>query len=133
MYTQEEIRSMIDGYRSMCNVLEELIPDMDSNSIAQYGIEATLPKPQGVNNSKVESCVALKDKVTTRQAKLIEKIEFINKKQEEIEDDDTYFFIELLKRGKKRNDILIILNINRNDYTDWRRKIIEDLYNSQFE
>lgn len=131
MYNQDEIRNMIDDYKSMCNLLEELLPELDSNSIAQYGIEATLPKPQGVNNSKVESSVVVRDKATKRQCKLIDKIEFINCKQEQLEDDNDYFFLELWKMGKKRNDILIIMNINRNEYSDTRQRIVNELYNMQ--
>ena len=39
-----------------CNVLADVIPEYDSNSIAQYGIQATLPKPQG-KTSKTEMAV----------------------------------------------------------------------------
>ena len=64
MYTKEDIRYMIDNFRSNCNTLAMILPDVDSNSIAQYGIEATLPKPQGVNGSKVESVVLAERKLT---------------------------------------------------------------------
>ncbi|MHC3758874.1 hypothetical protein ACYDLZ_06485 [Staphylococcus succinus] len=131
MYTHDEIRNMIDDYKSMCNLLEEFLPEVDSNSIAQYGIESTLPKPQGVNNSKVESSVLVRDKVTKRQQKLIDKIKFVNCMQEQLEDDNDYFFLELWKTDKKRKDVLSILKITKNDYTDMRKNIVEQLYEMQ--
>lgn len=131
MYTHDEIRNMIDDYKSMCNLLEEFLPEVDSNSIAQYGIESTLPKPQGVNNSKVESSVLVSDKVTKRQQKLIDKIKFVNCMQEQLEDDNDYFFLELWKMDKKRKDVLSILKITKNDYTDTRKNIVEQLYEMQ--
>ncbi|MDN6414846.1 hypothetical protein OXR01_13205 [Staphylococcus gallinarum] len=131
MYTHDEIRNMIDDYKSMCNLLEEFLPEVDSNSIALYGIESTLPKPQGVNNSKVESSVLVRDKVTKRQQKLIDKIKFVNCMQERLEDDNDYFFLELWKTDKKRKDVLSILKITKNDYTDMRKNIVEQLYEMQ--
>ncbi|WP_073504360.1 hypothetical protein [Staphylococcus succinus] len=131
MYTHDEIRNMIDDYKSMCNLLEEFLPEVDSNSIAQYGVESTLPKPQGVNNSKVESSVLVRDKVTKRQQKLIDKIKFVNCMQEQLEDDNDYFFLELWKTDKKRKDVLSILKITKNDYTDMRKNIVEQLYEMQ--
>lgn len=131
MYSQDEIRNMIDDYKSMCNLLEELLPELDSNSIAQYGIESSLPKPQGVNNSKVESSVVVRDKITKRQRRLVDKIEFVNTKQEQLVDDNDYFFLELWKIGKKRKDVLAILKITKNEYTNMRRNIVEQLYSMQ--
>lgn len=34
MYTKEQIRDMIDNFRSTCNTLAMILPDVDSNSIA---------------------------------------------------------------------------------------------------
>ena len=48
---------MIGTHKMKCNVIADAMPDYDSNSIAQYGIQATLPKPQGQNSSKVEDVV----------------------------------------------------------------------------
>ncbi len=131
MYTHDEIRNMIDDYKSMCNLLDEFLPEVDSNSISQYGIESTLPKPKGVDNSKVESNVLVRDKVTKRQQKLIDKIKFVNCMQEELENDNDYFFLELWKTDKKRKDVLSILKISKNDYTNMRKNIVEQLYEMQ--
>ena len=57
MYSKEAILNMIDNYQMTCKYLITVIPDCDSSSIAQYGIQATLPKPQGKNGSKVEDTV----------------------------------------------------------------------------
>ncbi|WP_294582969.1 hypothetical protein [uncultured Staphylococcus sp.] len=131
MYTTQDIEEMINHYHSNCNLLQELLPDLDSNSIAQYGIEATLPKPQGVNTSKVENKCISRYKITDRHRKLIERINFINSAQESIEDDRLYFLLELWKKGKRRREILDIMRINRNEYNRMRREIVNIAYASQ--
>ena len=47
MYSKEAILNMIDNYQMTCKYLVTVIPECDSNSIAQYGIQATLPKTTG--------------------------------------------------------------------------------------
>ena len=42
MYSKESIVNMIGTHKMKCNVLADVIPEYDSNSIAQYGIQATL-------------------------------------------------------------------------------------------
>ena len=131
MYTQDEIRNMIDDHKWMCNTLEEQLPGLDSNSIAQYGLEATLPKPQGENSSKVESNVLVRDKITRRQKKLVDKIEFINSKQELIKEDKDYFILQLLKQGKKKNEILGIMDMKKDEYFSRKNDLINELHQLQ--
>ena len=65
MYSKEAILNMIDNYQM---TLITVIPDCDSNSIAQYGIQATLPKPQGQNSSKVEDTVIRRENEQTTRS-----------------------------------------------------------------
>ena len=44
LYSKEAIINMIGTHKMKCNVIADAMPDYDSNSIAQYGIQATLPK-----------------------------------------------------------------------------------------
>ena len=46
---------MIGTHKMKCNVLADVIPEYDSNSIAQYGIQATLPKPQGKTQVRLKT------------------------------------------------------------------------------
>ncbi|GAB5755841.1 hypothetical protein JMUB7519_27950 [Staphylococcus aureus] len=70
MYSKESIVNMIGTHKMKCNVLADVIPEYDSNSIAQYGIQATLPKPQGENSSKVEDVVVRLERANKRYAQM---------------------------------------------------------------
>mgnify|MGYP007105085045 CR=1 FL=1 len=127
MYTKEQIRDMIDNFRSTCNTLEMILPDVDSNSIAQYGIEATLPKPQGVNSSKVESVVIAREKAHKHVQNKMDKIAFINNCQDKLSEDD-FIFLEVMK-GYKRYQILPKAEMNKNRYDERKRDIVNKIYN----
>lgn len=129
MYTKEQIRDMIDNFRSTCNTLAMILPDVDSNSIAQYGVEATLPKPQGVNSSKVETVVIAKEKAHRHIQSKMDKIAFINECQDKLNEDD-FIFLEVMK-GYKRHEILPEAEMNKNTYGDRRKEIIDKLYYMQ--
>ncbi|MCE5003212.1 hypothetical protein ACWEXP_00895 [Staphylococcus pseudoxylosus] len=129
MYTKEQIRDMIDNFRSTCNTLAMILPDVDSNSIAQYGIEATLPKPQGMNSSKVESVVLAREKAHRHVQSKMDKIAFINNCQDKLNEDD-FIFLEVMK-GYKRHEILPEAEMNKNTYGDRRKEIIDKLYYMQ--
>lgn len=129
MYTKEDIRYMIDNFRSICNTLEMILPDVDSNSIAQYGIEATLPKPQGVNSSKVESVVIAREKAHKHVQNKMDKIAFINDCQDKLSEDD-FIFLEVMK-GYKRYQILPKAEMNKNRYDDRKRDIVNKIYQMQ--
>ncbi|MGW8036816.1 hypothetical protein [Staphylococcus xylosus] len=129
MYTKEEIRYMIDNFRSICNTLEMILPEVDSNSIAQYGIESTLPKPQGVNSSKVESVVIAREKAHKHIQNKMDKIAFINDCQNKLNEDD-FIFLEIMK-GYKRHQILPKAEMNKNRYDERKRDIVNKIYNLQ--
>lgn len=129
MYTKEQIRDMIDNFRSTCNTLAMILPEVDSNSIAQYGIEATLPKPQGMNSSKVESVVLAREKAHRHVQSKMDKIAFINSCQDKLNEDD-FIFLEVMK-GYKRHEILPEAEMNKNTYGDRRKEIIDKLYYMQ--
>ncbi|MDW3983135.1 hypothetical protein QI204_03510 [Staphylococcus saprophyticus] len=129
MYTKEDIRYMIDNFRSICNTLEMILPDVDSNSIAQYGIEATLPKPQGVSSSKVESVVIAREKAHKHVQNKMDKIAFINNCQDKLSEDD-FIFLEVMK-GYKRYQILPKAEMNKNRYDERKRDIVNKIYNMQ--
>ncbi|MBF9298336.1 hypothetical protein [Mammaliicoccus sciuri] len=129
MYTREQIRDMIDNFRSTCNTLEMVLPDLDSNSIAQYGIESSLPKPQGTNNSKVESVVIAREKAHKHIQNKMDKIAFINECQDKLNEDD-FIFLEVMK-GYKRYQILPKTEMNKNTYDKRKREIVDKIYHMQ--
>ena len=97
VYSKEAIINMIDNYQMTCKYLVTVIPDCDSNSIAQYGIQATLPKPQGQNGSKVENTVIRRERMSKRHAQMLAEVEFINQSQQKLGHVD-FIFLSHLKR-----------------------------------
>ncbi|WP_052463697.1 MULTISPECIES: hypothetical protein [Staphylococcus] len=132
MYERTEIKKIIESYKVFCNTLAELIPDIDSNSIAQYGIESSLPKVQGDNNSKVEQNVFKRDKMITANKRLVDKINFVNMFHEKIRDDQNYCMLSLMKLGNDSKSIMYIMDIKKDEYFKRKKLLIEELYQLQF-
>lgn len=133
MYEREEIKNMLEDYRALCNTLEQLVPEIDSNSIAQYGIESAMPKPQGTNSSKVESNIIAREKQLAGNQRLLDKIEFVNQYHEKLTDDKDYCLISLMKLGKKAKETIEIMQVKRDEYFNRKKKIIDEIYEMQFE
>lgn len=132
MYERTEIKNIIESYKVFCNTLAELLPDIDRNSIAQYGIEASLPKAHGNNISKVERNVVKRDKVLIANKRLVDKINFVNEKHEKIRDDQNYCMLSLMKIGNDSKSIMNIMNIKKDEYFKRKKLLIEELYQLQF-
>ncbi|MEJ7541973.1 MULTISPECIES: hypothetical protein [Staphylococcus intermedius group] len=130
MYSKEAILNMIGTHKIKCNVLADAMPEYDSNSIAQYGIQSTLPKPQGENGSKVEDVVIKLEKSNKRYTQMLEEIEFINRSQQKLGTVD-FCFLELLKKGYNRESVISKMpnsKINRNNFLTKRDELAEKIY-----
>ena len=85
MYTYEQIRDMIYSYHWRKNILIDEGYIQDSNGIAQYGIDATMPKPQGKTTDKVQA-IATRNYVLSRvHDEHIEVVSFIDKYEQRYE------------------------------------------------
>lgn len=115
MYTTEEIKDMIYSYHWRKNILIDEGYVIDSNGIAQYGIEATMPKPQGKTTDKVQS-IATRNYVLSRvHDEHIEVVNFIDKYEHCIDNDMNLNILYLFKKGKKFSEIRKIMNIGRDN------------------
>lgn len=132
MYDRSEIKKIIESYKVFCNTLAELLTDIDSNSIVQYGIEASLPKSKGDNISKVEQNVFKRDKVLTANKRIVDKINFVNMFHEKIRDDQNYCMLSLMKLGNDSKSIMHTMDIKKDEYFKRKKLLIEELYQLQF-
>lgn len=112
MYTEKEVREMLDNYKFYQNMVETDIYDSDSTSVAQYGIEATLPKAKGTTGDKVLVKVINRNKQWRRKIKMIEKMQFIDEHEEYVTDEVNYHILQMMKRGMKHKTIMDIACIN---------------------
>lgn len=130
VYSKEAIINMIDNYQMTCKYLVTVIPDCDSNSIAQYGIQATLPKPQGQNSSKVENTVIRRERMSKRHAQMLAEVEFINQSQQKLGHVD-FIFLDHLKKAKRRDDIIKDMpnsRLNRNNFLTRKDELAEKIF-----
>jgi hypothetical protein len=111
MYTRKEVREMIDNYKWMNNVVASQVYDVDSTSVAQYGIESVMPKAKGQSGDKVLLKVMNRNKAWRRNIKLIEKIEFIDKYEEYITNEMNYHILQMIKLGTQHKTVMDLMEI----------------------
>ena len=111
MYTREEVKEMIYNYKWMNNIITSQIYDVDSTSVAQYGIESVIPKAKGQAGDKVFLKVMNRNKAWRRNLKLIEKIEFIDKYEEYITNEMNFHILQMIKLGTKLKTVMDLMEI----------------------
>lgn len=111
MYTREEVKEMIYNYKWMTNIITSQIYDVDSTSVAQYGIESVMPKAKGQSGDKVFLKVMNRNKAWRRNLKLIEKIEFIDKYEEYITNEMNFHILQMIKLGTKLKTVMDLMEI----------------------
>jgi hypothetical protein len=111
LYTREEVKEMIYNYKWMTNIITSQIYDVDSTSVAQYGIESVMPKAKGQAGDKVFLKVMNRNKAWRRNLKLIEKIEFIDKYEEYITNEMNFHILQMIKLGTKLKTVMDLMEI----------------------
>ncbi|WP_053037802.1 hypothetical protein [Staphylococcus haemolyticus] len=127
MYSRDDILQGINNYSWWCNAIASHCPDYSSNSIAQYGIEATMPKAEGENSSKVEQTVIRLDKFNSHYAKMLGIINVINTHQPKL-DTLNYVLLDYLKRGETSKVICDELPIHKNYLKDRKIDLAEQIF-----
>lgn len=125
MYSELEVRQLITGYHWRVNLLEHKVYEYDSTSTGQYGIEAAMPKGQGQTGDKVLVRVIRNDKDKKHSQKLIDEIEFVDKREHYITNDKNYHILQLLKQGETIKTIERLLGISRRSIYSRIDKIVE--------
>lgn len=113
MYTQEDIKEMLNDYSWMLNAVESKILASDSTGTAQYGIEASMPKAQGQTSDKVSSIVLktiTQDRFTIKCA---EKVQFIDNNEHHITKAKDVYILKLLKRGYSYTKIGLLVGLHK--------------------
>lgn len=131
MYTPNDIREMFKDYQWMSNELEgAMLIKMDSNSIAQYGIEATMPKPQGLTSDKICNMIINKEKEDKKLVKWAKKVKFIDECEGLFSRDLDVFVYRKLKQGYSHTTIGAISREHKSTISNRVTKIVEIMSNA---
>lgn len=125
MYSREEVRKIIDEYKTYSNIIQAHVYDDDSTSTAQYGIEAVMPKAKGQVGDKVYNKVMERNKGWHRNVKLLEKIQLIDESEEYITDEINFHLLQMLKQGFKHITIMDVLCISRGKFYKRVNQIVD--------
>lgn len=131
MYTADDIKDMIHSYNWRKNRLIDEGYISDSNSIAQYGIESTVPKAQGNTSDKVLNIVSRNDTLYRVLYKHIEVIEFIDKHEHKIDNDMNLNILYEFKKGKTQKEVRNIMKIGRTNLKSRLDDIVNVYLNEQ--
>ncbi|WP_353418128.1 hypothetical protein PYH72_13765 (plasmid) [Staphylococcus delphini] len=131
MYTADDIKDMIFSYNWRKNRLIDEGYILDSNSIAQYGIESSTPKAQGDTSDKVLNVVTRNDTLYRVLYKHIEVIEFIDKYEHKIENDMNLNILYEFKKGKTQGEVRDVMAIGRTNLKSRLEDIVNVYLNEQ--
>ncbi|WP_239700344.1 hypothetical protein [Mammaliicoccus sp. D-M17] len=131
MYTPNDIREMFKNYEWMSNELEgAMLIEMDSNLIAQYGIEATMPKPQGLTSDKICNMIINKEKEDKKLVKWAKKVKFIDECEDLFSRDLDVFVYRKLKQGYSHTTIGAMSREHKSTISNRVTKIVEIMSNA---
>ena len=127
--TEEDLRS----YHWMVREVERLQKELDkalklfipeSSLVAQYGIEATLPKAQGTKPSTMSISEEKYDRQFKRIKSLEEKIRKINEFIQNLTDEKERTVLECILDGERMNIIARHVGVSRTRLNEIKRKIV---------
>lgn len=108
-YTTEKIMDLINNYPYYISRIKELRKRYDSQvgggNIGQYGIESTLPKPQGGNTDPVHNEVQRLLKMDKELSRLEYKARYIQNRWDRIVDERMALVFNLRLSGKTYREI----------------------------
>ncbi|MCU7557267.1 hypothetical protein [Macrococcus capreoli] len=125
MYTPNEIRQMLKDYPWMLTAIEADLLSGDSTSIAQYGIDSTMPKTKGTTSDKVYNQILKREHTHNYIKKLAIKVKFIDEHENMITNDKDIYILQLLKRGYSHTQIGLLVRLHKSQVGKRVDKIVE--------
>ncbi|MGY3716771.1 hypothetical protein ACWE42_14730 [Sutcliffiella cohnii] len=127
--TEEDLRSyhwMIKEIDRLIIVLDNAIKTFgpESSLVAQWGIEATLPKAKGMKPSTMSMSEDKYDRQWKRLKALEEKIKKIDEFVETLEDEKERTVLECILDGERMNTIARHVGVSRTRLNEIKRKIV---------
>lgn len=97
-----KIDDMIKDYSWMLNVITNYMLQLDypeQKLIAQYGIEAAMPKAQGANEDPILKVVERREQKWQKVERYQKKIDFVDQHSECIKDEGERYILDSILRG----------------------------------
>lgn len=128
---KKEIAAMLRDYHWMINEIKrqrQMLEDAGGASMtAQYGVEASLPKPQHVNSDPVAKEVVRRNKKQKWIEKLEEKVSFIQKHMTCITNERELAVLECLLDGMSMIAITRHMQMSRRNIYEIRNAIVDKI------
>lgn len=124
---RREIEKALKDYHWMVKEIErlrQLLGQAGENLCQQYGIESTLPKPQGSNTDKVFNEVARRERSWRHLERLLKKVAFIESRIHLITDDKERTVLHCTLDGMQANEIAAHMNMSERQLYNVRESII---------
>ncbi|MFE8704123.1 helix-turn-helix domain-containing protein [Cytobacillus sp. FJAT-54145] len=125
-----QLYGLLKNYHWMVKEIQRIdhyLTETDFQGTAQYGIEATMPKAQGVVGKALENEVTRRVEKSKRLQKYIEEVNLINERIPLVTDEKEKVVLDCLLDGLSLTAISKHLGISRQQVTDIREKIIDTL------
>ncbi|MGE8207666.1 helix-turn-helix transcriptional regulator [Heyndrickxia sp. NPDC080065] len=130
--TRKEIGNILKDYHWMINsikILRDSMKEAGEGLTAQYGIEATLPKPQGVTSDPVYKETVRREKRYSKIAQYEEKVQVIQDRMYLIKDERESEVLYWLLDGKSYRWIGEHMRLSFSHIKRIRDSIIDKLAN----
>lgn len=104
--------------------IQRYLRDAGEGMVAQYGLEAAMPKGKGLNGDKTHAEVVRRERKWNRLQNLQAKIERINRAVDSIVDEQERLIVEALLDGDKNTAIAKVLGVSRQRYYEIKRSAV---------
>src|SRR5690625_195503 len=126
----QEIHEAIKDYRWMMKFLITKREDSIGGLTARYGIEATLPKPQGSYSDPVYQEMLRIEKHDKNVEKIKKKVMFIQKHSKSIQNTRNKIILDLLLDGLTLREVAIELDMSLSGVKRRKDTIVNQMYQS---
>lgn len=126
-YSEKEIKHILSNYFWMIKEVKRIndeLNEIETSVTAQYGIEATLPKPQGLTSDAIANEVVRRDKKSQRKYDFIQKIKYVQERIHLIEDDREKVVLDCLLDGMSISAISNHMGLSRKHIDRLRDSIV---------
>lgn len=129
-FNKHHIYGILKNYFWMVKEIQRIdyeLSKTDFTGTAQYGVEATLPKAQGIVGKALENEILRRSKKSERLMDYIEKVNYINEHMGNITDEKEKVILDCLLDGLSLTGISKHLGMSRKQVTEIRDDIVDKL------